>query len=101
MSLHLSSSNTFLLLTIQAVWKRWTESTEDYNTAGYQSFADPDDFEVKLEACLRQWLERRGVVAKGPVWNRAAPTCRFRHLSGGIWSRGCKCRLLRGLRTGE
>src|SRR5437870_13082896 len=23
---------------LQAVWKRWTESTEGYNTAGYQSF---------------------------------------------------------------
>ena len=45
-------------------------ATEGYNTAGYQSFADPDDFERKLEACLRQWLERRGVVAHGPVWDR-------------------------------
>ncbi len=55
---------------LQMVWKRWTESPEGYNTAGYQSFADADDLEIKLEACLRQWLERRGVVAKGPVWDR-------------------------------
>jgi tetratricopeptide (TPR) repeat protein/energy-coupling factor transporter ATP-binding protein EcfA2 len=66
---------------LQAVWKRWTESTEGYNTAGYESFADPDDFEVKLEACLRQWLERRGVVAKGPVWDRAAKGAPFRGLA--------------------
>ena len=51
---------------LQAVWKRWTESAEGYNTAGYQSFVDTDDFENKLEACLRQWLARRGVVTSGP-----------------------------------
>lgn len=66
---------------LQTVWKRWTESTEGYNTAGYQSFAAPDDFEVKLEACLQQWLERRGVVAKGPVWDRAVKGSPFRGLS--------------------
>src|SRR5262245_17842305 len=55
---------------LQTVWKRWTESAEGYNTAGYQSFADPDDFETKLAACLRQWLERKGVVAQGPHWDR-------------------------------
>ena len=51
---------------LQAVWKRWTESEEGYNTAGYQSFADPTTSRRKLEACLRQWLERRGVVARRP-----------------------------------
>jgi tetratricopeptide (TPR) repeat protein/energy-coupling factor transporter ATP-binding protein EcfA2 len=66
---------------LQAVWKRWTESTEGYNTAGYQSFADADDFEIKLEACLRQWLERRGVVLRGPVWDRAVKGSPFRGLS--------------------
>ncbi|MFL5077130.1 MAG: tetratricopeptide repeat protein [Microvirga sp.] len=66
---------------LQAVWKRWTENTEGYNTAGHQSFADPDDFEIKLEACLRQWLERRGVVAKGPVWDRAVKGSPFRGLA--------------------
>jgi len=25
---------------LQSVWKRWTESAEGYNTAGYQSFVD-------------------------------------------------------------
>jgi eukaryotic-like serine/threonine-protein kinase len=63
------------------VWKRWTESEEGYNTAGYQSFGDPDDFEGKLEACLRQWLERRGVVAKGPVWDRKLKGSPFRGLA--------------------
>jgi tetratricopeptide (TPR) repeat protein len=71
---------------LQVVWKRWTESTEGYNTAGYQSFADPDDFEIKLEACLRQWLERRGVVAKGPVRDRAVKGSPFRRLAAFIAS---------------
>ncbi len=66
---------------LQTVWKRWTETTEGYNTTGYQSFADPDDFEVKLEACLRQWLERRGVIARGPVWDRAIKGSPFRGLA--------------------
>jgi conflict system STAND superfamily ATPase len=66
---------------LQSVWKRWTETAEGYNTAGYQSFADVDDFEQKLEACLRQWLERRGVMAKGPIWDRALKGSPFRGLA--------------------
>ena len=74
-----SSSSSIELL--QSVWKRWTESEEGYNTAGYQSFADPDDFEAKLEACLRQWLERKGVVAHGPHWDRKLKGSPFRGLA--------------------
>ena len=66
---------------LQSVWKRWTESEEGYNTAGYQSFADPDDFEAKLTACLRQWLERKGVVAHGPNWDRKLKGSPFRGLA--------------------
>ena len=66
---------------LQSVWKRWTESAEGYNTAGYQSFTEVDDFERKLEACLRQWLDRRGVVAQGPVWDRALKGSPFRGLA--------------------
>lgn len=66
---------------LKVVWKRWTESDEGYNTAGYQSFADADDFEGKLEGCLRQWLERKGVVAKGPRWDRKLKGSPFRGLA--------------------
>jgi energy-coupling factor transporter ATP-binding protein EcfA2 len=66
---------------LQAVWKRWTETAEGYNTAGYQSFSDADDFESKLEVCLRQWLERRGIVTKGSVWDRVAKGSPFRGLA--------------------
>jgi eukaryotic-like serine/threonine-protein kinase len=66
---------------LQSVWRRWTESAEGYNTAGYQSFGDPDDFEAKLTACLRQWLERKGVVAQGPHWDRKLKGSPFRGLA--------------------
>jgi tetratricopeptide (TPR) repeat protein/energy-coupling factor transporter ATP-binding protein EcfA2 len=66
---------------LQSVWKRWTESAEGYNTAGYQSFVDADDFEGKLEACLRQWLARRGVMASGPFWDRTLKGSPFRGLA--------------------
>ena len=55
---------------LQSVWKRWTETAEGYNTAGYQTFIDAEDFEQKVEACLRQWLTRRGIVTSGPLWDR-------------------------------
>ena len=63
---------------LAAVWKRWTATNEGYNIAGYQTFDAPDDFEQKLEACLRQWLERKGIIVKGPVWDRiqkGSPFC--------------------------
>lgn len=66
---------------LQSVWKRWTESEDGYNTAGYQSFADPDDFETKLTDCLRQWLERKGVVTQGPHWDRKLKGSPFRGLA--------------------
>jgi tetratricopeptide (TPR) repeat protein/biopolymer transport protein ExbD len=66
---------------LQSVWKRWTESAEGYNTAGYQSFVDADDFEEKLESCLRQWLARRGVMASGPFWDRTLKGSPFRGLA--------------------
>ncbi|MCC6889060.1 MAG: tetratricopeptide repeat protein [Hyphomicrobiales bacterium] len=66
---------------LQAVWKRWTETDQGYNSAGYQSFVDPDDFETKLTACLRQWLERKGIVTQGPHWDRTLMGSPFRGLA--------------------
>jgi len=57
---------------LQTVWSRWTQS-EGYNTAAYNEFGDLDDFEGQIEACLRQWLEHRGIITGGPVWD-----CRLR-----------------------
>ncbi len=66
---------------LEQIWKRWTETPEGYNTAGHQPFDDPDDFERKLDACIRQWLERRGVILKGPVWDRRIKGSPFRGLA--------------------
>ena len=65
---------------LETVWRRWTETEQGHNAAGYQRFADPDDFEAQLELCLRQWLERRGVVVK-TVWGRQLKGSPFRGVS--------------------
>jgi tetratricopeptide (TPR) repeat protein len=65
---------------LEAVWRRWTQTPDGYNTAGHQGFADPDDFEQKLELCLRQWLERREIILRGPVWDRRLKGSPFRGL---------------------
>jgi hypothetical protein len=65
---------------LEAVWRRWTESGEGHNIAGYQTFRDPDDFEHQLERCLRQWLERRGIVVR-TVWDRRLKGSPFRGLA--------------------
>jgi hypothetical protein len=65
---------------LETVWRRWTETEQGHNAAGYQRFDDPDDFEQQLELCLRQWLERRGVVVK-TVWDRQLKGSPFRGLS--------------------
>src|SRR5262249_32851606 len=54
---------------LEAVWHRWTETDQGHNSAGYQRFDGPDDFEQQLELCLRQWLGRKGIILKA-VWER-------------------------------
>ncbi|HZU91752.1 MAG TPA: hypothetical protein VE993_21045, partial [Stellaceae bacterium] len=65
---------------LEAVWRRWTESDEGHNVAGFQRFDDADDFEAQLERCLRQWLERKGIVIRA-VWDRARRGSPFRGLA--------------------
>lgn len=63
---------------LEAVWKRWTQTDEGYNTAGYQRFRDTDEFEQQFESCIRQWLAHRGLAIGGPVWERdrkGSPFC--------------------------
>ena len=63
---------------IEAQWRRLTEFFEKWfrNRSGeflaaFQEFSTTDEFAAKVEECLRQWLARRGFVAKGAVWDRA------------------------------
>src|SRR5207302_8325715 len=64
----------------ETVWARWTQS-EGYNTAAYNQFTDLDDFEKQIEACLRRWLEGRGIITSGPVWDRRLQGSPFRGLA--------------------
>jgi tetratricopeptide (TPR) repeat protein/energy-coupling factor transporter ATP-binding protein EcfA2 len=40
-------------------WERWFRSDAGHFIAGFQAFADTDDFGVQLERNLREWLRRR------------------------------------------
>jgi CHASE2 domain-containing sensor protein len=66
--------------TLEAVWKRWTQSGEGYNAGAFQMFGQTDAFEKQIEDCLRQYLERRGILVKGPVWDRRIKGSPFRGL---------------------
>jgi CHASE2 domain-containing sensor protein len=65
---------------LETVWARWTQS-EGYNTAAYNQFTDLEDFEAQIETCVRQWLERRGIITSGPVWDRRLQGSPFRGLA--------------------
>ena len=63
---------------IEAQWRRltdffekWFRSRSGEFLAAFQEFETTDEFAVKVEDCLRQWLARRGFVAKGAIWDRA------------------------------
>jgi tetratricopeptide (TPR) repeat protein len=63
---------------IEAQWRRltgffetWFRSRSGEFLAAFQEFETTDEFAAKVEDCLRQWLARRGFVAKGAVWDRA------------------------------
>jgi eukaryotic-like serine/threonine-protein kinase len=63
---------------LETVWKRWTQSSDGHNAAGYQTFSHTDEFEKQIENCLRKWLQRRGVLITGPDWDRrvkGSPFC--------------------------
>ena len=65
---------------LDRIWTRWTEK-EGYNTGAFNQFSDLDDFEHQIEQFLRQWLERRGIIVSGPVWDRRLHGSPFRGLS--------------------
>lgn len=65
---------------LETVWARWTQ-IEGYNAAAYNQFADLEDFEKQIEGCLRGWLEQRGIITSGPVWDRRLQGSPFRGLS--------------------
>jgi tetratricopeptide (TPR) repeat protein len=63
---------------IRAEWERlkgffdtWFRTPDGQFLAAFQNFTSTDDFAVKLEECLRQWLIRHGLIEQGQVWDRA------------------------------
>jgi tetratricopeptide (TPR) repeat protein len=61
----------------EAQWARlkqffdtWFRTQAGEFLAAFQTYLSTDDFAVKVEECLRQWLVQRGFLAQGPVWDR-------------------------------
>jgi tetratricopeptide (TPR) repeat protein len=48
-------------------WERWFRTDTGHFIAGFQSFADPADFDGQLERNLREWLRRRHM--RPVAWN--------------------------------
>ncbi len=65
---------------LKAFFDLWFKTPGGQFIAAFQEFTSTDDFESKLEDCLRQWLLRRGVIATGPVWDRLVKGSPFRGL---------------------
>ncbi len=51
-------------------FERWFKTSSGEFLAGFQTYDSTDDFAEQVENCLRQWLAKRGVVAR-EVWDRA------------------------------
>ena len=55
---------------LKAFFDRWFRTETGQFVAAFQTYVSTDDFAVKVEDCLRQWLAQRGYLAQGPVWDR-------------------------------
>ncbi len=63
--------------TIRADWERlksffdtWFRTPDGRFLAAFQNFTSADDFAVRVEDCLRQWLVRHELVEQGKAWDR-------------------------------
>ena len=66
---------------LKKFFETWFLSSAGEFLAAFQDYSSTDDFAVKVEDCLRQWLARRGFAAQGPVWDRALNGSPFPGLS--------------------
>ena len=62
---------------IEVQWARlkqffdtWFRTQAGEFLAAFQTYVSTDDFALKVEDCLRQWLAQRGYLAQGAVWDR-------------------------------
>ena len=55
---------------LKGFFERWFETAGGQFVAGFQSYDTTDDFAERIEACLRQWLAKRGIFTR-EIWDRA------------------------------
>ena len=66
---------------LKLFWQRFIKTSEGHFKAGYQEFANPDQFEADLESLLRDWLDERVLKGRGLVWPIATKASPFRGLA--------------------
>ena len=55
---------------LKGFFDAWFRTVEGQFVAAFQSYASTDDFALKIEDCLRQWLAKRGFASKSNRWDR-------------------------------
>ena len=55
---------------LKQFFERWFRNRSGEFLAAFQEFATTDEFAVKVEDCLRQWLAHKGFASHGPKWDR-------------------------------
>jgi len=55
---------------LKQFFDQWFLTKSGEFLAAFQLFSSTDEFAGKIEACLRQWLARRGFAARENVWDR-------------------------------
>jgi tetratricopeptide (TPR) repeat protein len=55
---------------LKLFFEHWFLTRSGEFLAAFQDFSTTDEFAAKVEACLRQWLARRGFGAHEAVWDR-------------------------------
>ena len=66
---------------LKSFWERFIKTSEGHFKAGYQEFANPDQFETQLDALLRGWLEERVLKGGAVIWPIATKGSPFRGLA--------------------
>jgi tetratricopeptide (TPR) repeat protein len=66
---------------LKVFWERFIKTRDGHFKAGYQEFANPDQFESQLEALLREWLDERVLKGRSVVWPIATKGSPFRGLA--------------------
>jgi hypothetical protein len=56
---------------LKAFFDAWFKTPDGHFLAAFENYGSTDEFAGKLEDCLRQWLAKRGFVAK-TKWDRLA-----------------------------